>query len=331
VESLTSRAERAVLGAMILDRSLVSRLNYLEWNDFSDRGLRDVLTAVRVTAGEPGIGDRDWPAAVSEQAGRFGARRHIADVVDACEVAAHGPAYAALLLEASLGRRLAAQGQRLVADASELAQQAARVVTANGAGGPSAAELAVHLSDLGNAFNAHTARAAIAAAHPGQLPQAPLTASAAPHDAWKQREDHVLAALLTRHPESGHVLASLPAVAFGDPYRQALFRAIRRLDAAGQPVDPLTVDWEAARHGIPPAGHTHSHATILARATMDGSPAQAAAVLRARLDRGTSSLPACSPQPPAQPAPAPRQPGPRPYLPQPPSPPAAQAGPDPRT
>jgi replicative DNA helicase len=330
VESLTSRAERAVLGAMILDRALVSRLNYLEWNDFSDERLRAVLTAVRFAAAEPGASDRDWPAAVSAQAERFGGRRLIVDLVDACEVTAHGPAYAALVIEASLGRRLAAQGQRLAAEAGQLAQQAARAVTANGAGGPSAAELAAHLSKLGDAFNAHAARTAIAAAHPGRLPQNPLRAFAVPYDTWKRREDHVLAALLTRHPESGQVLASLPAAAFGDPYRQALFRAVRRLDAAGQPVDPLTADWEAARHGIPPAGRTDSYATIVARTTSEESPAKTAAILRARLDRGTNGVTVQSTQPAVQPNPAPRHASPRPYLVQPPPGPANRASPEPR-
>lgn len=329
MESLTSRAERAVLGAMILDRALVTRLNYLEWNDFTDHRLRDVLTAVRFAAAEPGVSDRDWPAAVSEQAMRFGARDQTGDLVDACEVPAHGPAYAALVVEASLGRRLAAHGQRLAAEAGQLAQHAARAVTAHGAGGPGAGELAVHLGKLGDAFASHAAKTAIAVGASGQPLQAPLGAFTAPHDAWKQREDDVLAALLTRHPESGQILAQLPAAAFGDPYRQALFRAIRRLDVASQPIDPLTADWEVARLGVPPAGRTHSHATVLARSTPQEPPGQAAALLRARLERGTNGLPAPRTQPAPQPRPDPQHAGPRPYVAQPPAP-ATPAGPEPR-
>ena len=48
------------------------------------------------------------------------------------------------------------------------------------------------------------------------------------------------------HPQAGQILSYLPAAAFTSPARQEIFRAARRLNQSGRPVDELTVSWELA-------------------------------------------------------------------------------------
>jgi hypothetical protein len=211
-------------------------------------------------------------------------------------------------------------------------------MTADGAGSPRTAELASHMKQLGEALSSHAARTGAAPGQPGHIwQQAPLPMPHDPGTGRQHREDSLLTALLQRHPESRQVLAFLPVAAFADPYCQELFQAIRSLDAAGRPIDPLTVDWELARRGVPLDGGTESYATRLARADAGKeSPIKAATVLLERLDRRTtravSHLTGLFPQPAQARVPAPRHPGPHPRLIQPPpGTTAPNADPEPRT
>ena len=54
--------------------------------------------------------------------------------------------------------------------------------------------------------------------------------------------------MLQEHPQAGQILSYLPAAAFTSPERQEIFRAARRLNRSGRPVDELTVSWELATH-----------------------------------------------------------------------------------
>ena len=54
--------------------------------------------------------------------------------------------------------------------------------------------------------------------------------------------------MLQEHPQAGQILSYLPAAAFTSPARQEIFRAARRLNQSGRPVDELTVSWELATH-----------------------------------------------------------------------------------
>jgi hypothetical protein len=67
-----------------------------------------------------------------------------------------------------------------------------------------------------------------------------------------QREEVVLAVLLRPgHARARSIAERLPASAFGDPYRRAVFETIAAMHEAGRPVDALTVDWELATAGLP--------------------------------------------------------------------------------
>ena len=70
-DDLTGRIERAVLGALICDPGLVSRLEYVEPRDFADDLHRAVYTAIRSLrhASAPSAGDRN--AAVARAVGQL--------------------------------------------------------------------------------------------------------------------------------------------------------------------------------------------------------------------------------------------------------------------
>jgi replicative DNA helicase len=290
MESLTSRAERAVLGAMIGDPSLATRLAYLQPHDFASERNRYVFTAALRAASDPGITADRWHSAISTQAGPMVASQITRDFAGACPVVAHGSAYGALVVEASLYRQLTGHGGQLTSRAEALAEDARRIAAADGAGGPQLAKLASHMKQLGATLTSHAARINTVPGQPGGVPrQAPTQMPPGIGTASPDREDALLTALLQRHPESRQVLTFLPTAAFADPYRQELFRAIRSLHVAGKPVDPLTADWELARRGIPLVGGGESYATTLARAEADGeSPVKIATILLAQLHRRTS-------------------------------------------
>ena len=126
--------------------------------------------------------------------------------------------------------------------------------------------------------------------------------------------------LLQQHRESDQILAFLPAAAFTSPERQEIFRAIRRLRQASQPVDELTVTWELAtgsdsftqRHGNSGlAFDAYTTVMRLASASDAGqSPPKEARGLASQLDRRTAA--GRQPARHAQPGQAPGQAGPSP-------------------
>jgi replicative DNA helicase len=171
VESLTGRAERAVLGAMISDPGLVGRLEYLQAGDFADWRHRAVFTAILLAAGEPGMTADRWHSAITAHTSPQVPAQLINNLPGACPVVAHGVAYGALVVEGSVHRQLAGRGRTLASRGEELAESAGRAIAAGASDGPQAAELASHLKQLGEAFTRHAARIVTTSGQPGHVQQ----------------------------------------------------------------------------------------------------------------------------------------------------------------
>jgi hypothetical protein len=276
-DDLTRRAERATLGAMISDQHLATRLDCLEARDFTDPRHRAVFEAVRMLGGTPPLAPGGWRALIAATAGRPVTADYLDGLAAACPDPAHGPAYSAMLIQASLYRLARKRANDIDAQAALLGYEGSRITEAGGTGGSQAAGIGGHLAEVARAIRGHTAMLAPGSPDPaagapatgadlhaglaraawpfaGPLPGTPRAAAAprpgepATATIAERREELVLSALLQRHAQAGQILSFLPAAAFTSPARQETFRAIRRVSLSGRPVDELTVRWDLATH-----------------------------------------------------------------------------------
>ncbi|RKN72745.1 hypothetical protein D7231_14865 [Streptomyces klenkii] len=89
--------------------------------------------------------------------------------------------------------------------------------------------------------------------HPGSLPRTETSASSTQSEDIKDRilaERVFLSAATNRPAVLTEVRAYLTAEDFADPVHQQLFRALAALDHRGDPIDPVTVVWEAQQRGV---------------------------------------------------------------------------------
>jgi hypothetical protein len=316
-DDLTRRAERAALGALVSDQEFAARLDCLEARDFTDPRHRAVFNAVRDLAGTPPVLPAQWRALIAATAGQPVTVGYLDGLADACPDPEHGPAYSAMLIQATLYRLARRRADDLDAQAALLGYEGARITQAGGVGGSQAAGLGAHLAEVARAIRGHTAMLAPASPGPAWPPAAPAgLARAAPFPGTPRtptppqpatpegREELVLSALLQQHAQTRQILAFLPAAAFTSPARQEIFRAVHRLTATGRPVDPLTVRWDLAiyatstavtsPHTAPPSPVPDGYIDKLARAVLGGdrSPLRVAHDLTALLNHRDSRRPA---------------------------------------
>ena len=249
---LTRRAEQAVLGAMITDRQVAARLGYLEPGDFTDPRHRWVFGTVRQLSVTLQSTPGDWRELIARTARRSVTRKYLDELVEACPDPAHGPAYGAMLVQAAVYRQARDHADEMYVQAALLRAEGSRLIEASAPGAGRAAGLGALLAEVARAVRGHTAvLSPPAPSSPvGPTPETALAEPARPAPATQaaQREELVLSAVLQEHPQAGQILSYLPAAAFTSSKRQEIFRAARRLNRSGRPVDELTVSWELATH-----------------------------------------------------------------------------------
>jgi hypothetical protein len=241
VESLTARAERALLGAMIADPGLAGRLGYLRPADFGDAWNRIVYSTILVARRDHPPAPDEWREAIIRAAGpAVVAREDLGALVGDCPEAGHGAAYGAMVVQGGALSTLREHARELAARARQLAGQPGH---GQGVAGLEAGVAVGHLRKVAAAIRQHADDLGPHAALPGERGVSGARA---------QREELVLAALLQPGRTAARALAGrLPAGVFGDPYRRAVFETLAAMYQEGRPVDALTVDWELARAGLP--------------------------------------------------------------------------------
>jgi DnaB helicase-like protein len=247
VESLTARAERALLGAIIADPGLAGRLGYLRPADFDDAWNRLVYSAILVARRDhPPVPD-GWREAIIRAAGPgVVAREDLDALVGDCPDPGHGAAYGAMVVQGGALAILREQARELAARARQLAGSAGRQGLGHGVAGLEAGVAAGHLGRVAAAIRQHADDLGPTAGH------AALSGELGVSGVRARREELVLAALLRLGRTAARALAErLPASVFSDPYRRVVFETIAAMRQAGRPVDALTVDWELARAGLP--------------------------------------------------------------------------------
>jgi DnaB-like helicase N terminal domain len=284
--SLTERAERALLGAMLTDPYLGSRYA-LTAADFASRLHKTIFFTIREAL-------QQGPANVEERAsyaigvGRWAASAQYARILDrSCPVPLHASAYAGMVAEAALIRQLTSHAGRLYVEASRLeravhtldagSQTASRTAqdsdfsfeTAPG-GRMALHELPGHELALAIALHEHLSGfdpgrdPGRAAAEPASKPSAERRVSAGSSTAtaiWQsadeptqfrpdlraEQEEQILALVLLRERDGRDIPGWLPPEAFTTGPRRELFTAVTSLYERGEPIDALTADWERAR------------------------------------------------------------------------------------
>ncbi|GAA2405532.1 DnaB-like helicase N-terminal domain-containing protein [Streptomyces glaucosporus] len=244
--------EQAVLGAVLLDPGQLPRLaDWLAPAHFS-RPVHAALyaamlrlragghPAARASADEVPL---SWVTDTVAEASRHvrgltAAYPHA--LVAACPHPGHAPAYGRMVLEGAIHRSVAEHAVRL--------HQAARADAVRGEVEESlhrARTLAEVLADLGRRWGTEPR----AIAPPGSAPAAsrflPL-----PDEHLLADERNLLGALVERPAQLDRVVAWLRPEDFAVPAHGRLYRCVAALHHRGEPVDHLTVLWEAQHRGL---------------------------------------------------------------------------------
>jgi replicative DNA helicase len=345
--SLTYRAERAVLGALLDEPDLLNEVGFLTPGDFASQQHQEVFRAIiAARATDPG---RDYPPfafAVAASAAAPGLSiRYLQSLADTCPHPANVAAYARMVIEAALSRHMLLHAERLFREAGDLHYEVTQAAKAPGAG-QDADTFPTHLLKLAHAMYIHARRFDPAV----EVPEAEGGEPVAAHEEHVHQEEQVLAGLLQHHEFNTGVLDWLPAEAFAEGPRREIYQAIAAVARRGDPIDELTVEWQLAgdramtqpTRGLTPeavaaAGDDVGYvgvldatpvatnaATMTGRALLERFTAAQAAIATAESAR-TSEVAA---EPPLRPVPTPRDP--QPELLEPPPGPALQHGPQPR-
>lgn len=247
-------AERALLGAVLLDPAGQQRaLDLVKADDMCRPWNAQVLEAMLRIRGRGALpdplevyrelqNDPDLPPSVARDA------VPLADLMEAAPRARHAPAYAVMVVESGIRNRLWIVGSRL-GQASETGElEAARRVAAQAHNEVDACQ-ARWLALPAQLRRELRGEVTDAAAMPGgqaaeaQIPR-PSGEEAVAAGGVAVRD---LAAAPAR---LAAVRAWLRPEHFARLNDGALYGVMRDMDAAGMPVDPVTVTWEAARQGV---------------------------------------------------------------------------------
>ncbi|AXI91102.1 helicase DnaB [Streptomyces sp. ETH9427] len=244
-------AEQAVLGAVLLDPDQLSHLNWLVPDHFYRPVHQALFGALRKlrSDGHPAL-SADGPVPLSwvtdavDEAGlhvRGLTAAYAHTLIQTCPRTEHAPVYGRMVLEGAIHRTIAQHAIRL--------HQAARADAVQGE-----VEGALRTADVLNGVLTDLARRWGTDPRPVGPTGATTAASAVPPPV---RADHVaederfLLAVLTEQPRAmDEVVAWLRPGDFADPAHGQLYRCLSALHHRGEPIDRITLLWEAQRRGL---------------------------------------------------------------------------------
>lgn len=240
-------AEQAVLGSVLLDPGQLAHLDWLAPDHFYRPVHQALFAALRKlrTDGHPALATKEpvplsWVTDAVDEAshhvrGLTAVYAHI--LISACPRPAHAPVYGRMVLEGAIHRSVTEHAIRL--------HQAARADALQGQ-----VEGALHhadvlagvLGDLSRRWGSEPSPVA-PATPPVALP--PVRADQVAED-----EQFLLAVLVERPKAMDEVVSWLRPGDFADPAHGQLYRCLGALHHCGEPIDRITVLWEAQRRGL---------------------------------------------------------------------------------
>ncbi|MFE2559712.1 DnaB-like helicase N-terminal domain-containing protein [Streptomyces sp. NPDC059352] len=244
-------AEQAVLGAVLLDPGQLSHLEWLTPDHFYRPVHRALFAALRKLRGDghPAVeGEGPVPLSwVTDAVAEAGLRvrgltasyAHI--LVSACPRPSHAPVYGRMVLEGAIHRTVAQHAIRL--------HQEARTGTLRGE-----VEGALHhadvltgvLTDLARRWGTEPRPVAPAMS----LATAPSALPPAQADRVAEDEAFLLTVLVERPGAMGEAVDWLRPGDFADPVHGQLYWCLGALHHRGEPLDRITLLWEAQRRGL---------------------------------------------------------------------------------
>ncbi|MFD4749171.1 DnaB-like helicase N-terminal domain-containing protein [Streptomyces rubiginosohelvolus] len=244
------RAEQAVLGSVLLDPSQLAHLDWLAPDHFDRPVHRALFTALRKlrndghpAAAADGPVPLSWVTDSVVEAGRHvrGLTAVYAHtLVSACPRPTHAPVYGRMVLEGAIHRTVAEHAVRL--------HQAARADALRGeveGALRSADVLAGVLTDLARRWGTEP--------RPVAPPVPPTTVTTTPTVQADQvaEDERFLLAVLAEQPRGlGEVVDWLRPGDFADRGHGQLYRCLGALHHRGEPIDRITLLWEAQRRGL---------------------------------------------------------------------------------
>ncbi|GHG27416.1 DnaB-like helicase N-terminal domain-containing protein [Streptomyces zaomyceticus] len=245
------KAEQAVLGAVLLDPGQLSHLEWLTPDRFyrpAHQALFAALLKLRGN-GHPAVeGEGPVPLswvtdAVAEAGlhvrGLTASYAHL--LVSACPRPAHAPVYGRMVLEGAIHRTVAQHAIRL--------HQEARAGAVRGE-----VEGALHhtdvltgvLTDLARRWGTEPRPVAPATSQAPDPPALPPAQA----DQVAEDEEFLLSVLVERPGAMGEVVDWLRPGDFADPVHGQLYQCLGALHHRGEPIDRITLLWEAQRRGL---------------------------------------------------------------------------------
>lgn len=243
-------AEQAVLGSVLLDPGQLSHLDWLAPDHFYRPVHQALFAALRKLRddGHPALAEESVPLswvtdAVAEASthvrGLTAVYAHT--LISACPRPAHAPVYGRMVLEGAIHRSITEHAIRL--------HQAARADALQGE-----VEGALHyadvltgvLSDLAQRWGTEP-RPVAPATPPATVPVTPPPVRA---EQVAEDERFLLAVLAERPKAMDEVVGWLRPGDFADPAHGQLYRCLGALHHRGEPIDRVTLLWEAQRRGL---------------------------------------------------------------------------------
>lgn len=281
-------AEQALLGAVLLDPQQLTHVTWLAPDHFQRPVHQALFAALRKLRADGHPASRSggavaltWLTDAVEEAGlhvRGLTNSYAHTLVSACPRAEHAPVYARMVLEGAIHRTVTQHAIRL--------HQAARADALQGE-----VDNALHSADVLTGVLGDLARRwgspprPLAPAHRSH----PVPASSPPGRAAQVAEDErfLLAVLITQQKALDDVIDWLRPSDFATIAHAQLYRCLGVLHHRGEPIDRMTVLWEAQRRGLLADGTLSAEETT---ALCDGAVAGSAdwlgeKVLRSSLTR----------------------------------------------
>ncbi len=259
--NLTYRAERALLGALLHDPASLIDIPLLTAGDFASEQHGEVFSAIAAANARP-LDDSPAPfefAVAFSNSPPGISVRYLQSLSEACPDPANATAYARMVMESSLRRRLLAHADRLFRDAGNLHFEVGRFTKA-AAPENGVQEFPTHLLKLAHAMWIHARTfdpgteipdGRQLAAEPQETVRdatasSPIAATEGAAEQQAHQEEEVLADLIQHYRQSARVLDWLPAEAFTAGPRREVYEAVAALARDGRPIDELTVEWHLA-------------------------------------------------------------------------------------
>lgn len=244
-------AEQAVLGAVLLDPEQLTHLEWLTSDHFYRPVHQALFSALRKLHSDghpalsvPGPLPLSWVTdAVGEASmhvrGLTAAYAHT--LIQACPRTQHAPAYGRMVLEGAIHRAIAQYAIRL--------HQAARADAVQGE-----VEGALRTADILTGVLTDLARRWGTDPRPVPPPAVPAAAADVQPTAQSGQvaeDERFLLAVLTEQPGAmDEVVAWLRPGDFADPTHGQFYRCLGALHHRGEPIDRITLLWEAQRRGL---------------------------------------------------------------------------------